>query len=98
VTAQKILLNVSRKSLSKDISVRYRAKINREICLCGILGGGVMNQKQVFPNIFKYLQEQLNGYISLPELSEYIASPGSGDHAGITGSLLLAHQAFQKYE
>ncbi|GHH97880.1 ROK family protein [Neobacillus kokaensis] len=58
-----------------------------------ILGGGVMNQKQVFSYVYKYLQEMLNDYVSLPELSEYIVSPGLKDDAGITGSLLLAHQA-----
>jgi fructokinase len=61
-----------------------------------ILGGGVMNQKQVFPYIYKYLQEFVNKYVSLPDLSDYIVSPGLGDQAGITGSLLLAHQAIQE--
>ncbi|WP_419881526.1 ROK family protein [Peribacillus sp. B-H-3] len=60
-----------------------------------ILGGGVMNQTQVFSSIYKYLDEQLNGYITLPPLSEYIVRPGLGDNAGITGSLLLARQALQ---
>ena len=61
-----------------------------------ILGGGVMNQKQVFISVYKYLQEFLNEYVVLPELNEYIVSPGLGDNAGITGSLMLAHQAFQE--
>ncbi|MDP4083197.1 MAG: ROK family protein [Bacillota bacterium] len=61
-----------------------------------ILGGGVMNQKQVFTSIYKYLPELINGYISLPELSDYIVSPGLGDNAGIIGALLLANQAFQE--
>ncbi|MEQ6376288.1 ROK family protein [Bacillaceae bacterium S4-13-56] len=55
-----------------------------------ILGGGVMNQKQVFSYIHKYLEKLLNGYVALPDLSDYIVSPGLGDHAGIIGSLLLA--------
>ncbi|MEH7377089.1 ROK family protein [Neobacillus drentensis] len=58
-----------------------------------ILGGGVMNQKQVFTSIYKFLPELLNDYITLPKLSNYIVSPGLGDNAGITGSLLLAHRA-----
>lgn len=61
-----------------------------------ILGGGVMNQKQVFSSIYKYLPELLNEYVSLPLLSDYIVSPGLGNNAGITGSLLLAQQAFGK--
>ncbi|USK31170.1 ROK family protein (plasmid) [Bacillus sp. CMF21] len=59
-----------------------------------ILGGGVMNQEQVFPNTYKYLKELVNEYVALPELSEYIVRPGLGDNAGITGALMLAHQAF----
>ncbi|WP_144554889.1 ROK family protein [Bacillus sp. X1(2014)] len=61
-----------------------------------ILGGGVMNQKQVFPSIYQHLNEFLRDYVSLPELSEYIVSPGLGNDAGITGALLLAHQALTK--
>ncbi len=58
-----------------------------------ILGGGVMHQKQVFTYTYKYLKELMNDYISLPELSDYIVSPGLGDDAGITGALLLAREA-----
>lgn len=61
-----------------------------------ILGGGVMNQKQVFTSINKYLAEFINGYVTLPELTGYIVSPGLGDRAGIIGSLLLANQALQE--
>jgi fructokinase len=61
-----------------------------------ILGGGVMNQKQVFTSINKYLEELINGYVTLPELTDYIVSPGLGDQAGIVGSLLLADQAHQE--
>lgn len=60
-----------------------------------ILGGGVMNQKQVFPYVFKYLQKFLNDYVSLPELSDYIVSPSLGDHSGIIGTLLLAERALK---
>lgn len=61
-----------------------------------ILGGGVMKQKQVFASIYKYLQELLNDYVTLPDLKTYIVSPGLGDHAGITGALLLANQAVKE--
>ncbi|KIY21790.1 ROK family protein [Mesobacillus subterraneus] len=61
-----------------------------------ILGGGVMNQKQVFSYFQKYLQELLNDYVALPRLSDYIVSPGLGDDAGIIGSLLLARNAIQE--
>ena len=57
-----------------------------------ILGGGVMNQNQVFPSIYKYLKELVSDYVSLPELRDYILSPGLGHASGITGALILAHQ------
>ncbi|OLS33422.1 ROK family protein [Bacillus sp. MRMR6] len=61
-----------------------------------ILGGGVMNQKQVFSHLYNYLAELLNDYVVLPELSEYIVRPGLGDNAGITGSLMLAQLAYEE--
>ena len=61
-----------------------------------ILGGGVMHQQQVFDSIYNYLKELLNDYVTLPELENYIVSPGLGDNAGITGSLLLARQALNE--
>lgn len=61
-----------------------------------ILGGGVMNQKHLFTSVYKYLQQLVNEYVSLPDLADYIVSPGLGDNAGITGSLLLAHQVLKE--
>lgn len=58
-----------------------------------ILGGGVMNQMQVFESVYKNLEELVCNYVSLPELSEYIVPPGLGNNAGITGALMLAHRA-----
>ncbi|MCM3123885.1 MULTISPECIES: ROK family protein [unclassified Mesobacillus] len=63
-----------------------------------ILGGGVMNQEQVFSSVYKYLPELVNGYVTLPELSDYIVKPGLGDNAGIIGSLLLAKEALELLE
>ena len=60
-----------------------------------IIGGGVMKQQQVFSYVYEYLQQFLNDYVELPELSSYIVSPGLGDNAGTVGSLLLASQALQ---
>lgn len=58
-----------------------------------ILGGGVSHQEQVYTSIYKYLPELISGYVSLPDLTSYIVRPGLGDDAGITGALMLAHQA-----
>lgn len=58
-----------------------------------ILGGGVSHQEQVYTSIHNYLPELINSYVSLPDLASYIVQPGLGDDAGITGALMLAHQA-----
>lgn len=57
-----------------------------------ILGGGVMKQQQLYPLVREELVRQINGYVALPPLEEYIVAPGLGDNAGITGCLLLAAQ------
>ncbi|WP_455676014.1 ROK family protein [Pradoshia sp.] len=63
-----------------------------------ILGGGVMKQEQLFSIIARNVQEILNGYVSLPEITErlddYLVAPGLGDNAGITGALMLAYEAY----
>ncbi|XRG76936.1 ROK family protein [Rossellomorea sp. GAMAL-10_SWC] len=61
-----------------------------------ILGGGVMNQMQVFESVYKYLKELVCDYVSLPELNEYIVPPSLGNNAGIIGALMLAHNALNK--
>ncbi|MEH7121325.1 ROK family protein [Neobacillus vireti] len=62
-----------------------------------ILGGGVMNQKQIFTHVHFYLNQLLNDYVSLPEILEnYIVSPGLNDRSGIVGSLILAIQAIEE--
>ena len=62
-----------------------------------ILGGGVMQQKHLFPMIRKKTQELLNGYIRhqaiLEKIDVYITEPGLGTKSGATGALLLAKQA-----
>lgn len=66
-----------------------------------ILGGGVSKQKQMFPLIYKYLREFLNGYVQKDEIltdkiNDYIVSPALGDNAGVCGALALAKQALLK--
>ncbi|CAM4129881.1 ROK family protein [Lederbergia lenta] len=64
-----------------------------------IMGGGVMKQAQIFSLVHKQLQELLNGYVAMPQISErineYIVPPALGDDAGITGALMLAKQALE---
>jgi fructokinase len=62
-----------------------------------ILGGGVMEQQQLFPLIRSRVSELLNGYLTAPEVDEriddYIVAPGLGSEAGVLGAMTLAQRA-----
>ncbi len=55
-----------------------------------ILGGGVMKQTHLLEKIRQSLEEQLGGYVSLPD--DYIVGCGLGDNSGTIGCLLLAKE------
>jgi len=59
-----------------------------------LLGGGVMQQPQIFELLRADFARLLNGYVQHPEildrLSDFIQPPGLGSRAGILGSLVLA--------
>ncbi|MBP6016884.1 MAG: ROK family protein [Candidatus Promineofilum sp.] len=61
-----------------------------------ILGGGVMEQVQLFALIRGKVQAYLNGYIQSPAIltgvDHYIVSPGLGNRAGVLGALAQAQQ------
>lgn len=62
-----------------------------------ILGGGVMHQEQLFPQIRNYVKEMLNGYIrteELEDLEHYIVPASLNDNQGIMGCLELGRRAF----
>lgn len=63
-----------------------------------ILGGGVMEQMQLFPMIRTRVQELLKGYLrheSLQEsIDQYIISPALGGSAGVSGALALADDVY----
>lgn len=65
-----------------------------------ILGGGVMEQRQLFPAIRQKLLASLNGYVQHPALLEqidtYVVPPGLGNRAGVMGALALAAQALHE--
>lgn len=67
-----------------------------------ILGGGVMQQKHLFPMIRKKTLALLNEYVQAKEILEdidhYIVEPGLGTKSGATGALLLARQAWEEME
>jgi fructokinase len=59
-----------------------------------ILGGGVMQKKQLFPMIHKQTQQYLNGYVQsemiFARMDEYIVPPGLGNQSGMLGAIALA--------
>lgn len=61
-----------------------------------ILGGGVMQQKQLFPIIREKVRTSLNGYVQSPailrEIDSFIVPPGLGNRAGVLGALALAQE------
>lgn len=65
-----------------------------------ILGGGVMQQKHLFPKIRQKTLALLNGYIRTEtiekRISSYIIEPGLGTKSGATGALLLAREAYRE--
>ncbi len=61
-----------------------------------ILGGGVMEQSQLFPLVRKYVLEYINNYIDTKELrniSSYITPAALNGNQGIMGALKLAEMA-----
>lgn len=62
-----------------------------------ILGGGVMEQSQLFALIRREVKTVLNGYVQAPQILEnieaYIVPPGLGAGAGILGAIALAQEA-----
>jgi len=65
-----------------------------------ILGGGVMQQTQLYPLIREEVRILLGDYISAAEITqvneEYIVPPMLGSQAGVLGAIALAQQAIQK--
>jgi fructokinase len=62
-----------------------------------IMGGGVMEQRQLFPLIHNEVYSLLNGYLQTPAILEnmdhYIVPPGLGHRAGVLGAIALAERA-----
>ena len=62
-----------------------------------VMGGGVMEQTQLFPMIHHEVRALLNGYLQsdqvLEHIEEYIVPTGLGGKAGVLGAIALAQQA-----
>ena len=55
-----------------------------------ILGGGVMEQKHLFPMIRSKLNERLADYINIENIDNFIVPPGLGSKSGVLGAISLA--------
>ena len=87
-----------------DLEAHYLAlALVNFICILSpqriIMGGGVMEQKQIFPLVRQKVQTLLNGYVQSPkileEIDSYIVSPGLGNQAGVLGAIALGQQVLQ---
>ena len=62
-----------------------------------LLGGGIMNQTQLFPLVRQKVKDSLNGYVNhrsiLEKIDAYIVPPGLGNQAGVLGAIALAQNA-----
>lgn len=62
-----------------------------------IVGGGVMQNRSLFPRIRQRLRDLLRGYLPAPvlagDLTDYVVPPALGDRAGLLGALALALEA-----
>ena len=62
-----------------------------------ILGGGVMDQRQLFPLVRRNVQSLLSDYVQVPtiltDIDHYIVPPLLGNRAGVLGAIALAQKA-----
>ena len=95
--------NLSQDHEAWDLEAAYLAQMcMNAVCAFSpekiILGGGVMQQKHLFPLIRRKTEALLNGYIHVKEITEhiddYIVEPGLGTKSGALGALLLAQEAY----
>ena len=65
-----------------------------------VMGGGVMDQPQLFPLVRRKVQDLLNGYVQAPdilnEIDGYIVPPGLGKRAGVLGAIALARKVAEE--
>jgi len=83
-----------------DLEARHLADalVNLSLTLAPqrfILGGGVMDQPQVFPLLRKHFLTRVAGYRETPQIEEFIVPPGLGSRAGVLGALALAADALE---
>lgn len=85
-----------------DLEARYLAILCINLVLIAspsriVLGGGVMQQPQLYDAVRHYFDRFLNGYIDATVLSEsadgLIVAPGLGGDSGVLGASVIARQS-----
>ncbi|MCX6047679.1 MAG: ROK family protein [Chloroflexi bacterium] len=85
-----------------DLEAHYLALgLHNIICTLSpqriIMGGGVMEQRQLFALVHNHVYTLLNGYIQsvqiLENMDKYIVPPGLGNRSGVLGAIALAEIA-----
>ena len=85
-----------------DLEAHYLAQaLQSLVCVTSpqriILGGGVMEQPQLFPLVRRKLLDFLNNYVQHPaildHIDSYVVPPGLGNQAGVLGAVALAEAA-----
>lgn len=85
-----------------DLEAEYIAQaLHILICVLSpqriVLGGGIMNQRQLFPLVRQKVLDSLNGYVKhtaiLNNIDSFIVPPGLGNQAGVLGAIALAREA-----
>ncbi|MGB5895489.1 MAG: ROK family protein [Ignavibacteriaceae bacterium] len=88
-----------------DLEVQYISlALTNYICTLSperiIIGGGIMEQKNLLPLIHSSVKKMLNNYIHMEEFTDniekYIVLPSLGKKAGILGALVLAKKEYIK--
>ncbi len=90
-----------------DLEAEYLAQaLHTLICILVphriVLGGGVMEQRHLFPRLWHRVRLSLNGYLPLREVNEsierYIVPPALGHLSGVLGAIALAQQGLKGHE
>jgi fructokinase len=67
-----------------------------------VIGGGVMQRRILYPMVRLHLQELLNGYLAVDEITDeaklenYVVPPMYGEDAGLVGALTLSAEGHQR--
>ena len=88
-----------------DLEAHYIAQaLHTLICVLSpqriVLGGGIMNQNQLFPLVRQKVSNSLNGYVKhdviLKGMDSFIVPPVLGNQAGVLGAIALAEEALNQ--